>query len=522
MRPLIIAIILIFATPATAKLWQQNLTDKDLAQFAAGKYTQVKGDIILTNTAKLDYLARLERVAGSLIIGDLKPQTQSKSRANKQLTTISHLDNLVYIGNALHIVGNAKLQQIASLPKLATLKQLLIEYNPQLKNLGAYPSLLELDNLRILGNNKLANLAGIGSIQNMQKIIVQENAQLSNIDDLGHLKAVNVVNINNNSQLKNYRGLQGIKRVEKGLVVLNNPQVTTLHGLENLSAIGDKAQLIISDHQQLNNLDALSTKLLLSLKKWQFVNRDNLETAQLHYLQAARTSQNSKLSQPLLQKLSIDELQYLQAELYARQGGSDYRQIGIAADDIDDELISYFQSKNWFKSSSNPRWRQLDKYNLQQIKLQLKRQRQLIAQAVGNLQHHFKQQPKYLEQKYFYPSMKSFVQNIDITEFSRDNSAHHNIYYIREDSCEDKFTLSADLLAQQIIIGVEHCFETQAHKLCSIKDDGELAFDDDDILHANGCRIDFKRQQNKHNEIFNYYYDIGANGEIKFADVDQY
>lgn len=268
-------------------LWVGDLLSKDLPAFFAGNYTQVKGDVIITNSnlENLKSLQNLTQVSGSLIIGQradpetektirmlqsfslmggvADERTQPKSKpigGNSKLLSLTGLEKLQRIGSSLHIEDNPKLSSLSALSALNKVKYIEIIQNPQLKSLKGLKTATKnpnnLTSITLANNLRLSNLDALAGAKKFSSLRLIDMPALNSLAAFKNLKIIEgYVTIRGNPQLTSLEGLNGLKRIEDSLYILENESLLDLKALQGLRKLGGK--LSIENNRRLKSLAGL-------------------------------------------------------------------------------------------------------------------------------------------------------------------------------------------------------------------------------------------------------------------------
>lgn len=215
-------------------------TQKDIDEFTALGYTKIDGNLIITNyqnsIKSLKGFSDLTYIEGNLHILD--------GDSYNPLASISGFENLTYIGEGLVIRGF--FDDLKGLSSLSFISRTL-------DITGSIKSLLGLENLTDVGDIKitsssLQNLRGLeglkkigrGSVFGQLTILNNTNLQtLEGLENLTHI--IWGLRIEGNPALTNLKGLKNLGYVKEGIGVYNNESLESLNGLDNLTNIGSWA-----------------------------------------------------------------------------------------------------------------------------------------------------------------------------------------------------------------------------------------------------------------------------------------
>ncbi len=229
----------------------------------------IKGNTALQN---LDTFSSLTTINGTLLI-EANPNLKDLSglsnihtilgnlaiHNNHKLTSIGTFGNLTTLNGWLSIHWNNSLYSINGFSKLTELGgNLAITSNPKLNNLNGLNTLTYIGgHLRIINNKSLQEISPLSKVSSVRSLMIKK----SSLNSLDHLSSLTEIRgglfIHNNPYLNNISGIAAA--ISGGLVsldILNNPNLDTIDGLENLTSVGIGVRIINNPNVQ--NLDALS------------------------------------------------------------------------------------------------------------------------------------------------------------------------------------------------------------------------------------------------------------------------
>ncbi len=188
--------------------------------------------------------------------------------SGSDITSLSGLSNLTFIGGALTIQDNPLLATLTGLNNLQEVgNRIIINNNAQLSDLNGLNNLMSVSQSLIISNN--TNLSGITALSNLNEVgsdLVIENNKLSNLNGLQGITTVgSSVVIKNSIGLVNLQGLNNLHTIVRNLQISNNSHLLTLAGLNNLTFIGSiqggsgVGSLIIEQNWQLQNITDLQS-----------------------------------------------------------------------------------------------------------------------------------------------------------------------------------------------------------------------------------------------------------------------
>ncbi|MBN2172951.1 MAG: T9SS type A sorting domain-containing protein [Bacteroidales bacterium] len=215
--------------------------------------TEIEGGILIcggSDITNLNGLHVLTSIGDSLSI-----------RGNDLLNSLDGLDNITTIGGNLNIgrgyegayVGNISLSNLLGLHNLTSIGgNFVILGNDSLLNLEGLNNLTSIGGYLKIGHvynngsapSALINLSGIENLTSIGgPLYIIENNNLTSLNGLDNLSYIGVgagyslIIIGNNS-LANLNGLENINSLEGRLVIGDNDSLTSISGLSNLNSIG--------------------------------------------------------------------------------------------------------------------------------------------------------------------------------------------------------------------------------------------------------------------------------------------
>lgn len=204
--------------------------------------TTISEDAYITDNPQLTNLHGLEGVT-SVPIG-------ISISNNDMLTDLSGL-SITSVGTLL-VAGNANLENLHGLENLTTVlascacptRGININDNPKLTNLDELSHLTTVGGMvNITGNTLLASIEGLSSL-----------TQIGSNSEFGD----QAIDVENNPLLTNLHGLRNVTSVQGGIRIVNNDAMTSLEGLEHLTSIGGQG-LVIEGNNSLTDINGLSS-----------------------------------------------------------------------------------------------------------------------------------------------------------------------------------------------------------------------------------------------------------------------
>ena len=129
------------------------------------------------------------------------------------LTDLSGLSNITTVGKNVYLHINFKLESLAGLENLTTIKGGL---------------------LSIWDCNKLKSLEGLGGIDSLRYLAISRNKELKTLKGLDSLKYAETVDIYNNAELENIEGLHNLEYVAETLSISSNPWLQNIEALSKI------------------------------------------------------------------------------------------------------------------------------------------------------------------------------------------------------------------------------------------------------------------------------------------------
>ncbi|MCF2489237.1 T9SS type A sorting domain-containing protein [Dyadobacter sp. CY347] len=215
--------------------------------------TALGGDLAITDNASLTDLLPLSditAIGGQLSIG-----------ANPLFTDLKGLQNIKSV-ESIYIYQSAALTTLSDLT-LSSAGGVIIEDNDLLTDLQGLENITALENLLVISDNAgLTNLDELAALTQVGSLIIANNLALSNIQALSKLTTLTALQVILNSALTDLQGLQNVTTVAEQIIILQNPGLTSLRGLDGLISVdGELMELpgfIIFANPNLTNIRNLS------------------------------------------------------------------------------------------------------------------------------------------------------------------------------------------------------------------------------------------------------------------------
>lgn len=166
---------------------------------------------------------------------------------NTQLTSLHGMDALQTIAGSLTLLRNTALTSIASLSNLTSLMQLHVESCPSLTSLSGLERLDHLYDLRIADCASLTSMVGLGGVTTIGDALA-----------FGFLLGLTILN---NPNLTTLNGLNALRSVPGVFTLTDNNGLTSLAGLDSLRFV---SRWTIETNQGLINLHGISPTFALT------------------------------------------------------------------------------------------------------------------------------------------------------------------------------------------------------------------------------------------------------------------
>ena len=183
--------------------------------------TEIEGDVTIGGyyISNLNGLNVLTSIGGTLQIGTYEP-------GNQLLTSLTGLENLIFVGGDLLIGGNGLLGG---------------SLNPNLTSLSGLESLTSIGGfLSIVHNDALTSFSGLESLTSIGGFLsIVYNEALTSFSGLESLTSIGgILKIWENYALFSLSGLESLTSIGGDLEIVGNYALTSLSGLESLTSIG--------------------------------------------------------------------------------------------------------------------------------------------------------------------------------------------------------------------------------------------------------------------------------------------
>lgn len=232
------------------------------ALLSLDKFTQLKsvvGNINIITNRRLKHLYGFEGITFQL--GDIK------ILYNDSLLDYHGFDNLTILRGSLTIVNNPMTIDFSGWGGLRETADLIIEKTP-CRNLNGFSQLTRVRGTLEFGiNPNLETLDGLPSLTLVESWLnIARNDKLINLQGLELLENIGGLILDQNNSLVSAQGLNGLKRIESSIRILNNPQLQEISTL--IGSSGQLNRITISENeilQSLYGLDHLCSSPMLEL-----------------------------------------------------------------------------------------------------------------------------------------------------------------------------------------------------------------------------------------------------------------
>ena len=247
--------------------------------------TEIEGNLIIgsntaSNITNLNGLDGITSIGGTVLIV-----------LNPRLQTLDGLDSISYIGEGLSILNNDSLFSIGALSNLRYLGTDLELYtNPLLSDISCFAGLDTIyGSLEIVEDSSLTSLHGLHNIEYIGGWFwVMSNPQLENFTGISSLSRINNnFYIEANPNLLNFQGLFDLDSIAGDLFIGGyidggNTALESLSGLENLNHLG--GDLIVMDNPSLLSLSGLDNVSPGSVDNITVIKNDSLSDCSLQWI----------------------------------------------------------------------------------------------------------------------------------------------------------------------------------------------------------------------------------------------
>jgi hypothetical protein len=204
-------------------------------------------------------------------------------RNNPNLTSLSDLSNINTTAASIQIINNPLLENLEGLEGFTSLiDMLIIESNDALTSLSGLNNVTSTGDLFIINNDNLEDLVGLGAlIFTDGQLLIEGNDFLESLFGLANYSSGDTFSVVNNTALMSMEGvgafetlvlsirdnpalvdvitLDQVENIGEILEIVNNDNLTSLDGLQNLNTIG--FGFTLSGNEMLTDITSLSDVL---------------------------------------------------------------------------------------------------------------------------------------------------------------------------------------------------------------------------------------------------------------------
>jgi hypothetical protein len=218
---------------------------------SVNEVVSILGNSLLSD---LKGLRNLEKIAYELEITD-----------NQSLVSLEGLEKIKSTNSNLLIQGNTNLLSLKGLSGLEIISAIYVADNPKLENLKELKSIKSINSLGIYQNERFSNFFDENHLpETLRFLIIEKNPSLLTLEGLSEKTAqldgyilikdnknlisltglypnhrlIGDIEIEDNENLKDIKSLATIVIVERNLHIINNDQLTSLEGLDNVQSAG--------------------------------------------------------------------------------------------------------------------------------------------------------------------------------------------------------------------------------------------------------------------------------------------
>ncbi|HEY3387340.1 MAG TPA: hypothetical protein VGK46_12570, partial [Saprospiraceae bacterium] len=167
------------------------------------------------------------------------------------LTSLEGMHELNYAVNL--VIQHTGITSLDGLRNLDTIYFVgAINGNDQLVDLSGLEELEFAFALQLSDNQKMENLQGLTTLAEVQNLMIEYNPLLVNFTGIPALKKLDGLYVGNNDNLQDFAGLENIKRMRVGFEIIENPKLTSFHGLDALTYVGK--DILIENNPLLPNM----------------------------------------------------------------------------------------------------------------------------------------------------------------------------------------------------------------------------------------------------------------------------
>jgi len=217
-----------------------NLTSlSNISKFTLAFKTSARSQTLVIDNNGFSDLSGLENIEhANFFVSDIviKNNNNLLSLNGLNFPTQPSLSKYSYVPS-IELGNNNLLSDISALSNLSYVYHLKFKDNPSLTNLNALRPIIECKKLTIEGSNGFTNLSGLENI-NLDSELFFLNTNLTDISQLGLSDDLYIIRVEENqgiTDLSVFSVVESMYRSATGtLNIINNSQLTSLNGLENL------------------------------------------------------------------------------------------------------------------------------------------------------------------------------------------------------------------------------------------------------------------------------------------------
>ncbi|MAT90569.1 MAG: hypothetical protein CMC35_07740 [Flavobacteriaceae bacterium] len=257
----------------------------EVDQFGANNYTGITGSLYISNNTditSISSLASIEFVGEFLSIS-----------GNVQLSTLEGLNNLETIGGAFFLINNPLLENFQGMNSLRTIHSTLeVIDNESLENFNGLESLQSTKGLHISQNQKLQNFTGLGELSHVDGILtIDSNPTLISLTGFENVITISQsLQVVDNSALVDMDGFDSLRSIGGKFVIRGNSQMTLINGLHNLNSIMADLRITGNNLQEIDgftHLESVGGRIAISFENIEnidgFNNLSNVREIHLNY-----------------------------------------------------------------------------------------------------------------------------------------------------------------------------------------------------------------------------------------------
>jgi hypothetical protein len=151
------------------------------------------------------------------------------------ITSMKGLEKLVSVKSDLIIEDNPELKELNDLPSLRSVKFITVKRNSGLETIHWQGGLEGLRGLTLDGNSVLASVRGFDSLTDAGFLVVEGNSELKEISGWSRAVQVSYVIIKGNEVLESIDFAPDLKELKTSIEIQNNTQLKRIRGFGNLN-----------------------------------------------------------------------------------------------------------------------------------------------------------------------------------------------------------------------------------------------------------------------------------------------